>query len=120
MKPRSEGFTLIEVLVGFTILNLFIATAFQAFSMGAESSGRAEMRTKAYILAQSQLEALAAGERLEPGESERQTVLDGEAQALTWHTQVEPGVLAGSLTASVRVVWDDGEVGMLALLVAPQ
>ena len=120
MKSRSEGFTLVEVLVGFTILSLFIATAFQAFSMGAESSIRAELRAKAQILAQSQLEALAAGERLEPGESERQIVLDGGTQTLTRHMQVEPGTLAGSLIASVRVAWDGGEVDMRALLVDPQ
>lgn len=68
--PRPEaGFTLLEVVVAFTVAALVVAAAFQVFGTAFGSSARAERHTLAQLTAESKLAEvghslpLVAGER---------------------------------------------------------
>ena len=115
-QDRSRGFSLVETLAAFTILGLFVATAFQAFSIGMSANIRTGEYAKAQIIARSKLEALFVSEALVPGEHRGQVTLDGGTQTFHWHTRVESShqQTTGSmipLSAVVEVTWN-GEGAM--------
>ncbi len=64
---RSGGFTLIEVLVAFTIAAILLVALLRSFSGGVAGSVRADDYTEATILAESTLEALGTSEALGDG-----------------------------------------------------
>ena len=88
-RARSGGFTLIEILVAFTILVLFITTTFEVFSSGVRSATRSTEYAKAQTLVRSRLAALAASEPLMPGEESGQVALGTDALILHWRTTLE-------------------------------
>lgn len=110
-RDRSRGFALVETLAAFTVLGLFVTTAFQAFSTGMSASVRTGEYARAQILAKSKLEALSASDALEPGENGGQIALDGGIRIFRWRTRVEnahretTGPLV-PLSAVVEVTWD--------------
>ena len=112
-REKSRGFSLVETLVAFTILGLFVATAFQAFSIGMSANVRTGEYAKAQILAKSKLEDLSASDGLAPGENAGLVTLDGGVQTFRWRTRVgdvrrkTTGTLV-SLPAVVEVTWDSG------------
>jgi len=67
--PRERGFTLLEVVVAFTVAALVVAAAFQVFGTAFGGSARAERQTLALLTAESKLAEvghtlpLAAGTR---------------------------------------------------------
>lgn len=54
-KLINQGFSLIEVLIAFTILAIAVTTLLVAFSGGVRNSSLARDYTKAVIIAESQL-----------------------------------------------------------------
>ena len=115
-RTGSHGFSLIEVLVSFTILALFVAAAFQVYATGIRSTALAGEYARAQTLARSRLDVLAAAPALAPGEETGQTTLDGHGRILRWRATVtdypvpvrtespdSPMVL---LLAAVEVSWD--------------
>src|SRR5260221_8769959 len=54
----SAGFTLIEILVAFTVATLLLGALYQVFSTGLRSSASAEHYADAVLLAESGLDAL--------------------------------------------------------------
>src|SRR5713101_6920446 len=54
----SAGFTLIEILVAFTVATLLLGALYQVFSAGLRSSASAEHYADAVLLAESGLDAL--------------------------------------------------------------
>ena len=56
----STGFTLIEILVAFTVAALLLGALYQAFSTGLRSSAAARNSDNAVLLAESGLDALSA------------------------------------------------------------
>src|SRR5258707_8716331 len=54
----SAGFTLIEILVAFTVATLLLGALYQLFSAGLRSSASAEHYADAVLLAESGLDAL--------------------------------------------------------------
>ena len=112
-QDRSRGFSLIETLVAFTILGLFVTTAFQAFFTGMSANVRTGEYAKAQILAKSKLENLSVSDVLVPGENGGQVILDGGTQIFRWRTRIEDDrkKTTGSLiplSAVVEVTWDSG------------
>ena len=111
-QDRSRGFSLVETLVAFTILGLFVATAFQAFSIGMSANVRTGEYAKAQILAKSKLEDLSVSDVLVLGENSGWVTLDDGAQTFRWRTRIEnvhqeiTGPLI-PLSAVVEVTWDD-------------
>lgn len=54
---RGAGFTLIEVVVAFVLLSTVLALGFEIFSDGMRRTGELEDRSRAIVVAQSQIAA---------------------------------------------------------------
>lgn len=63
---RCRGFTLLEVLVAFTLVAFVLAAALQLSSAGFRNTALAEQKVVATMLATSKLEELAAAQPLLP------------------------------------------------------
>jgi general secretion pathway protein I len=66
VSDTEGGFTLIEVLVAFTIAALTLGALSQVFSTGIGAVTRANTEKEVLLIAQSSLEELAIGETLRP------------------------------------------------------
>jgi general secretion pathway protein I len=55
----ARGFTLIEILVAFTVAVLMLGAIYRVLSTGARSAAMAERQSEAVLLAQSAIEGLA-------------------------------------------------------------
>lgn len=66
---RQSGFTLIEILVAFTVATLLLGALYQIFSTGLRSASLAGDYSNAVLLAESTLEGFGVEEALVAGES---------------------------------------------------
>jgi general secretion pathway protein I len=66
---RQRGFTLIEIVVAFAILALGLGIAMQIAAGAMRNARQAAIRTDAALYAQSLLDTVGVGERLEEGSS---------------------------------------------------
>ena len=108
-RRACEGFSLLEVLVAFSILALSLGVLMQLFSGSMRNTLVGDSYSKAVDLAESTL-ALAGTEiPLEPG------IQAGEEKGLRWELSIQPYVPEGLLAppqdieafhVSVRVEWD--------------
>lgn len=108
------GFALLEVLVAFTILTLFLSVLFQVFSTGVRSARLGEEYTRAVLLAESKLASLGAQDDVQEGEESGSfdDVYDWRAslEVYEWRESASPGELpVRPFVASVEVSWGDGE-----------
>ena len=107
---QADGFTLIEILVAFTIVALLLGALYQLFATGLRSSATAENYESAVLLAESGLDALSGtaiavgdtSERL--GRFERRTSVQARADLLSTEALSVP--MLYELT--VRVTWREG------------
>jgi general secretion pathway protein I len=119
---RQRGFTLIEIVVAFAILALGIGIAMQIASgamqiaSGAMRNARqAATRTDAALYAQSLLDTVGVGERLEEGSSSgefgekfRWTLL-AEPYEIESESPIEPGMSPVQLyRLQLDVTWETG------------
>ena len=122
-----RGFSLLEVLVAFTILAMLLGALFQVFSGGLRAARTGERYTRATVIAQSQLAALGVEQPLQEG------VSSGIADDVYhWRITVSPylddqlpvadGVLQ-PLTVNVEVFWEEGGISrvltLTSMLLAP-
>lgn len=86
MSPRRRqgGFSLLEVLVAFAIMGVFLAVLLQVFSGALRNAALTEEYAAAYAVARSQLARAGTELPLEPG------VLDGELGRFDWSVSVAP------------------------------
>ncbi|VAW34925.1 hypothetical protein MNBD_GAMMA01-2186 [hydrothermal vent metagenome] len=66
---RQKGFTLLEVLVAFTMLAVTFATVMQIIAGSSRNTVKASQNTKIAMLSQSKLDELGLFEKLEEGSS---------------------------------------------------
>ncbi len=71
MKSRNQqnGFTLLEILVAFTLLAMTFATIMEIIAGSAKNTVKASQYTKIALLAQSKMDELGVFEVLEEGSS---------------------------------------------------
>ncbi len=66
---RARGFTLIEIIIAFTILALGLGITMQIATGAMRNARHAAQRTEAALYAQSLLDSAGVGERLEEGKT---------------------------------------------------
>ena len=124
---KADGFTLIEVLVAFTIMALALGVLLQTFATGLRNLGTAESYTTAALQARSKLAEIGPIVPLEIGEH------SGElADGFAWRASVEPyapavpedvpgGPRLAGFEVEVTVSWSGGrEVTLTTLRLAEQ
>lgn len=106
----SAGFTLIEILVAFTVAALLLGALYQVFSTGLRSSGSAEHYADAVLLAESGLDALV-GTAVVVGETtdrfgiyERRTNIRARPDLASSNAQMA----IAPYEIEVRVAWREG------------
>ncbi|MFN0057969.1 MAG: prepilin-type N-terminal cleavage/methylation domain-containing protein [Planctomycetota bacterium] len=75
-RPRSAGFSLIEVLLSAVILGITMVGLTEGMSQALRSSREMEDHTRAVLLAQAHLEALRAERRLSASERDGEVTDD--------------------------------------------
>ena len=84
MIERARGFTLIEVVVAFTVLALVFAVGFEIFSTGMSRAVDLDLDAQALGIAQSRLAAAGTEEQLKEGETRG----DSDDHRFRWATTV--------------------------------
>lgn len=84
LAPGQRGFTLIEAIAAFVLLALFIGVLMSALSTSMRQTVRAEQESLAAQWAQSKLDLVGIGEKLETG-----TTRDKFDDAYRWEMTVE-------------------------------
>ncbi len=101
MKSCPRGFTLIEVIVAFTILSISLVMVMQLFSAGLKASRASCDYTRAVIYAKNIMEEISGSPVQDSGEFE-----DGffwEADAIPYENS--QGMVSNLLQIKVKVLW---------------
>jgi len=130
MTPRHacRGFSLLEVLVAFTILAMLLAALFEVFSAGLNAARAGDRFTRAAVIAQSRLAAVGMVEPLQEGVSSGST-----DDAYHWRVTVGEylddqlpliDAVLQPLTVVVEVYWEEGgnarSVSLTSMLLGPR
>ena len=111
-RKTCRGFSLLEVLVAFTILAMLLGALFQVFSSGLRAARAGDSYTRATVIAQSRLAALGVEYPLQEG-----TFSGSVDDTFHWRVIVRPYVddqlPAGSgvplpLSVDVEIFWEEG------------
>ena len=88
---RSEGFTLLETLVGLTIFAIAATSLLEVYSGGLKVARFSEQHARAHIVAQSLIDIATARVDHPPSST------DGRTNEFRWHVRVDqaPARLAG-------------------------
>jgi len=82
-RDGQAGFTLIEVIVAFTILAIMLTALLQGFSRGMDGIAAAEERSRLIAAAQNRLEEVGVLIPLEPG------VDAGREDGIDWEVAID-------------------------------
>jgi general secretion pathway protein I len=111
-KRGCRGFSLLEVLVAFTILAMLLGALFQVFSAGLRAARSGDRYTRATVIAQSQLAAIGVEHALLEGITSGTTDDDYH-----WRVTVraydddqlsETDLTLQPLAVDVEVFWEEG------------
>lgn len=108
-QTRSAGFTLIEVLVAFSILAVSFAVLFEVFGSALDHMGRTERERLAILLARSKLAEVGLNKPLQEGED-----VGRLGDEFDWHIVVNPGkpdsdtAVVSAHPVRVTVHWKEG------------
>jgi general secretion pathway protein I len=103
------GFTLIEILVAFTIATLLLVVLLHSFSNGIVSSTRSETYNEALIIAESTLDSMGTQSPLKVGETtEHAGRFDVRAAVQRAPEAAGEGQYVGPYELTVEVSWHDG------------
>jgi len=112
---RQRGFTLIEIVVAFAIMALGLGIAMQIATGAMRNARQAATRTDAALYAQSLLDTVGVGERLEEGTSNGEFgddfhwTLLAEPYEIETETPLEPGMSPVQLyRLQLDVSWEQG------------
>jgi general secretion pathway protein I len=127
-RRACRGFSLLEVLVAFTILAMLLASLFQVFSGGLHAARAGDRYTRATVIAQSRLAAVGLDQPLYEG------VFSGTSGD-TYHWRVTVSEyfddqlpvedsLLQPLSVDVDVYWEEGgsahSVSLTSMLLGPR
>jgi general secretion pathway protein I len=126
-RRACRGFSLLEVLVAFTILAMLLGALFQVFSGGLRAARSGDQYTRATIIAQSRLAALGVEQPLREGVSS-----GTDDDPYHWRVTVSPYLddqmpvadhVLQPLTVHVEVFWEEGgsarSVSLTSILLGP-
>jgi len=126
-RRACRGFSLLEVLVAFTILAMLLGALFQVFSAGLRAARAGDQYSRATVIAQSRLAALGVAQPLREGVSTGSG--DGPYH---WRVTVSPYLddqmpvvdrMLQPLTVRVDVFWEEGgsarSVSLTSMLLGP-
>ena len=85
MRNKAGGFTLIEVLVAFTILSVSVGALLVAFSGGVRNTVMTRDYTQAVIIAESRLAETGTTHRLSQEEE-----IEGDDGGFSWKKVIRP------------------------------
>jgi general secretion pathway protein I len=113
-RNACRGFSLLEVLVAFTILIMVFGALFEIFGRGVRAATVSERYSLATLIAQSRLAELAAEDSLSEG------IDDGDAgRGYRWQSTIVPyvepegasfdGMKVKLWTVTVDVTWGEDE-----------
>jgi len=85
VNKKQKGFTLLEILVAFTLLAAMFATIMEIIAGSAKNTIKASHNTKIAMLAQSKMDELGLFEVLEEGNSSGEFDKD-----TTWELEIIP------------------------------
>lgn len=98
---RLDGFSLLEILVAFSIMAIALTIVLRVFGNGVNHAGIAEEYTIAVQIAESLMARTGVETALEPGE------LDGnEGERFDWRVSVQPVQNSGGVRESLRKLAD--------------
>ena len=111
-RAGAAGFTLIEILVAFTIALLALGALYRTTSSGLDAGAAAARYGRAVLIAESALESVGVETRLTPGDSTRH--VDGTYdQNITVRARPDLSPGAGDIAGvfpyevSVSVAWNE-------------
>jgi len=126
-RLNQNGFSLLEVLVAFSILSLALAALFTLFGTGVRSTAVARDYQQALVVAEARLAFLQGVNAQQLPQENSQGVAPG---GYTWRSEVTPleqetpavsGVTLYQLAVQVR--WDEGgqqrQLGLTTLRLGP-
>lgn len=123
---RESGFSLLEILVAFSILAISLGILFQIFSKGIQLASTGEHYSRALLLAESTLATIGRTEEIEIGEN------SGEVDGFyTWTVIIElyepedldlenPNINFSVYHIQVSVHWENRSVVLETLQFGPQ
>lgn len=126
-RPGQRGFTLLEVLVAFTLLALLFAALFEVFAGGLTAARIGQVRSHAALLAQSKLAELSADHGIGPGDHVGVfDVNDVQGPRFRWRAELDrygeddlgrtDGADVVPYTLTLEIEWnEDGNEGRLTL-----
>ena len=82
---KQKGFTLLEVLIAFTMLAVIFSTVMEVIAGSARNTRKASYNTKIALLSQSKLDELGLHEKLEEGSTN-----GNFDQNTSWQLEVKP------------------------------
>jgi general secretion pathway protein I len=111
--PRQSGFSLLEVLVAFSILALALGVLLQAFSTGVRGVTQSGLYSRAMLLAESKLAQAGRDEALYEGEhsGEFDDIFRWRVAVIPYEAEdMDPRKLSlDPVAVTVEVEWDEGD-----------
>ncbi len=122
----QSGFSLLEILVAFSILSLSLGVILQIFGKGINLAATSSSYSQAVLVAESVMATVGVVEPLQEGENSGQT--DG---LYNWSVEIFPYELEDSevelenlpftvYQVQVNVIWENRSVSLKTLRIGPQ
>lgn len=91
LTRKSEGFSLLEVLVAFVILSLSLSIILQIFSLSGWITRSSERQQQALLLAETKMAEIVAEKFIEPGRDEGDfagRIAEESETEFRWRTEI--------------------------------
>jgi general secretion pathway protein I len=104
----TAGFTLIEILVAFTIAALFLGAFYEIFSTSVRGAAISETYDGAVMLAESTLDSLAQSSLVPQESSDRVGRYERRSSVQARADLMRPGLPIVPVEIRVRIAWREG------------
>jgi len=99
MRRNDAGFTVVEVIVAFTIVTIVLAALYHSIGGAYRGYARTQMQEQTLALVRAHLEVIGVEETLQPGES-----TGTYATGVVWRLAVEPVETAAYKGRAFRIL----------------